>query len=149
LTPAPQIFRVCRGGGTLHVSSKHYMGPTPFYGDRVEKNPQKADFATKQTNICRLSGDIIKHASASLAPPPHPYPTPMRCGNNDGQRLVVVVVPRGVTEYQTLVRSPDNSPCSLVSGVVWRRSHPLNPASPTQNPIDRQRLITGAGRPRA
>jgi len=25
------------------------------------KNPQKADFAMKRTNICRLSGDIIKH----------------------------------------------------------------------------------------
>jgi len=31
------------------------MGPTPFYGARAEKPPfcQK-----KQTNICRLSGDI-------------------------------------------------------------------------------------------
>jgi len=35
------------------------MGPTPFYGARAE-NPQKADFAMKQTNICRLSGDVIK-----------------------------------------------------------------------------------------
>ena len=34
------------------------MGPTPFYGARAEKPPQKADFAMKQTNICRLSGDI-------------------------------------------------------------------------------------------
>ena len=58
-TPAPQIFRVCRGGGTLHISSKHYMGPTPFYRTRAKKTPQKADFAMKQTNICRLSGDII------------------------------------------------------------------------------------------
>jgi len=33
------------------------MGPTPFYGARAEKK-QKADFAMKQTNICRLSGDI-------------------------------------------------------------------------------------------
>jgi len=33
------------------------MGPTPFYGARAEK---KADFAMKQTNICRLSGDINK-----------------------------------------------------------------------------------------
>ena len=33
------------------------MGPTPFYGARAEKT-QKADFALKQTNICRLSGDI-------------------------------------------------------------------------------------------
>ena len=33
------------------------MGPTPFYGARAEKNP-KSDFAMKQTNICRLSGDI-------------------------------------------------------------------------------------------
>ena len=32
------------------------MGPTHFYGTRAEKNP-KADFAMKQTNICRLSGD--------------------------------------------------------------------------------------------
>jgi len=39
--PAPQIFRVCRGGGTLHISSKHYMGPTPFYGARAEKKPKK------------------------------------------------------------------------------------------------------------
>ena len=34
------------------------MGPTPFYGARAEKT-QKANFAMKQTNICRLSGDII------------------------------------------------------------------------------------------
>ena len=34
------------------------MGPTPFYGARAVKPPQKADFAMKQTNICRLSGDI-------------------------------------------------------------------------------------------
>ena len=33
------------------------MGPTHFYGARAEKT-QKADFAMKQTNICRLSGDI-------------------------------------------------------------------------------------------
>ena len=35
------------------------MGPTPFYGARAEKKLPKADFAMKQTNICRLSGDII------------------------------------------------------------------------------------------
>ena len=40
--------------------SKHYTGPTHFYGARAEKPPKKADFATKQTNICRLSGDITK-----------------------------------------------------------------------------------------
>jgi len=34
------------------------MGPTHFYGARAEKSPKKADFAMKQTNICRLSGDI-------------------------------------------------------------------------------------------
>jgi len=28
------------------------------YGARAEKPLQNADFATKQTNICRLSGDI-------------------------------------------------------------------------------------------
>jgi len=38
--PPPQIFRVCRGGCTLHISSKHYMGPTPVYGARP-KNPSK------------------------------------------------------------------------------------------------------------
>jgi len=36
------------------------MGPTPFYLARAE-NPQKADFAMKQTNLCRLSGDIKIH----------------------------------------------------------------------------------------
>ena len=35
------------------------MGPTPFYGARAEKPPQKANFAMKQTNICHLSSDII------------------------------------------------------------------------------------------
>ena len=34
------------------------MDPTPVYGARAEKPPQNADFAMKQTNICRLSGDI-------------------------------------------------------------------------------------------
>jgi len=34
------------------------MGPTPVYGARAEKPLQNADFAMKQTNICRLSGDI-------------------------------------------------------------------------------------------
>ena len=34
------------------------MGPTPSYETRAEKTPQNADFAMKQTNICRLSGDI-------------------------------------------------------------------------------------------
>jgi len=37
------------------------MGPTPFYGARAEK-PPKTDFAMKQTNICRLSGDIKTEA---------------------------------------------------------------------------------------
>ena len=35
------------------------MGPTHFYGATAEKKPKKADFAMKQTNICRLSGDIM------------------------------------------------------------------------------------------
>ena len=34
------------------------MGPTPVYGARANKNLQNADFAMKQTNIRRLSGDI-------------------------------------------------------------------------------------------
>jgi len=34
------------------------MGPIPVYGARAEKPLQNADFAMKQTNICRLSGDI-------------------------------------------------------------------------------------------
>ena len=36
------------------------MGPTPVYGARAENPLQNADFAMKQTNICRLSGDINK-----------------------------------------------------------------------------------------
>ena len=35
------------------------MGPTPVYGARAEKPLQNANFAMKQTTICRLSGDII------------------------------------------------------------------------------------------
>ena len=34
------------------------MGPTLVYGARAENPPKNADFAMKQTNICRLSGDI-------------------------------------------------------------------------------------------
>jgi len=34
------------------------MGPTPVYGATAEKPLQNADFVMKQTNICRLSGDI-------------------------------------------------------------------------------------------
>ena len=40
------------------------MGPTPVYGARAEKPLQNADFAMKQTNICHLSGDIIKYIGA-------------------------------------------------------------------------------------
>ena len=36
------------------------MRPTPVYGARAEKPVQNADFAMKQTNICRLSGDISR-----------------------------------------------------------------------------------------
>ena len=36
------------------------MGPTPVYGARAEKPLQNADFAMKQTNICRLSERILK-----------------------------------------------------------------------------------------
>jgi len=45
------------------------MGPTLFYGAGAEKTP-KADFAMKQTDICRLSGDINdqqKHPSLIAA----------------------------------------------------------------------------------
>jgi len=31
------------------------------YGARAEKPLQNADFAMKQTNICRLSGDITRN----------------------------------------------------------------------------------------
>jgi len=40
------------------------MGPTPVYGARAEKPLQNADFAMKQTNICRLSGDITMFREA-------------------------------------------------------------------------------------
>jgi len=46
-------------GAYAHISSKYYVSP-PFYGAGAEKPLQKADFAMKQTNICRLSGDITK-----------------------------------------------------------------------------------------
>jgi len=42
------------------------MGPTPVYGARAEKPLQNADFAMKQTNICRLSGDITSHTNATF-----------------------------------------------------------------------------------
>jgi len=38
------------------------MGPTPVYGAMAEKPLQNADFAMKQTNICRFSGDIKNSA---------------------------------------------------------------------------------------
>jgi len=44
------------------------MGPTPFYGAGAEKPLQKADFAMKQTNICRLSGDITKDKLGPVTP---------------------------------------------------------------------------------
>ena len=34
-------------------------GSDPFLRSQGRKKPQNADFAMKQTNICRLSGDII------------------------------------------------------------------------------------------
>ena len=43
------------------------MGPTPFYGARAEKT-HKADFAMKQTNICRLSGDIKISSAVAEGP---------------------------------------------------------------------------------
>jgi len=43
------------------------MGPTPVYGARAEKPLQNADFAMKQTNICRLSGDI-RELNNNLSP---------------------------------------------------------------------------------
>jgi len=43
------------------------MGPTPVYGARAEKPLQNADFAMKQTNICRLSGDIKKNAETEMS----------------------------------------------------------------------------------
>ena len=51
-----------------HYISKHYMGPTPVYGDTAEKNPKNADFVMKQTNICRLSGDIKTGPARSKKP---------------------------------------------------------------------------------
>jgi len=42
------------------------MGPTSVYGARAEKPLQNADFAMKQTNICRLSGDIMNKNKSKL-----------------------------------------------------------------------------------
>jgi len=44
------------------------MGPTPVYGARAEKPLQNADFAMKQTDICRLSGDINNNNPIYIAP---------------------------------------------------------------------------------
>jgi len=44
------------------------MAPTHFYGAGAEKPLQKADFSMKQTNICRLSGDIIRSSLSQDAP---------------------------------------------------------------------------------
>jgi len=46
------------------------MGPTPVYGDRAEEPLQNADFAVKQTNICRLSGDINEESDDIMTIPP-------------------------------------------------------------------------------
>jgi len=59
-------------------SSKHYMGPTPVYGARAEKPFQNADFAMKQTNICRLSGDINYSRVGSLCALRAPFLTGRR-----------------------------------------------------------------------
>jgi len=89
-----------RGGCTLHISSKHYMGLTTLYGARAEKKPQKADFAMKQTNIMspwrrhnywshwsvtshvlvlRARGPVV-HADtlSNFTPPPRPPGIPVR-----------------------------------------------------------------------
>ena len=64
--PATQIFRVCRGGGTLHISSKHYMGQTPFYGARAEKPPKKPILPWSKRIYVAASGDINKQSLKSL-----------------------------------------------------------------------------------
>jgi len=67
------------------------MGPTPFYGAGGEKPLQKADFATKQTNIiCRLDGDIINCSTATgIMPLDH-------VNRFWGRRLTPRNVPRGI-----------------------------------------------------
>ena len=50
-TPAPQIFRVCRGGGTLYIFHPSTVWVRPLFTDLGLKKTQKADFAMKQTNI--------------------------------------------------------------------------------------------------
>ena len=44
------------------------MDPTPVYGARAEKPPKNADFAMKQTNTCRLSGDINNNVRSHWGP---------------------------------------------------------------------------------
>jgi len=43
------------------------MGPTPVYGASAEKPLQNADFAMKQTNICRLSGNIKRQTRSRIS----------------------------------------------------------------------------------
>ena len=49
-----------------------YLARSLLYGARAEKPLQNADFAMKQTNICRLSGDII-----NIIPPGYALSAPL------------------------------------------------------------------------
>jgi len=48
---------------THYIFHPSTIWPDPVYGAKAEKTLRNADFAMKQTNICRLSGDIKKTIS--------------------------------------------------------------------------------------
>ena len=64
------------------------MGPTPVYGARAEKKPKNAVFAMKQTNICRLSGDITRGAWQI-----EPDVRPPGAANPSANCIYLVVIP--------------------------------------------------------
>jgi len=62
------------------------MGPTPFLTELGPKKTPKADFAMKQTNICRLSGDIKNITSILQDLPLLPYGRPKNAENTRFRR---------------------------------------------------------------
>ena len=67
------------------------MGPTPVYGARAEKPLQNADFAMKQTNICRLSGDINNLYSPIVLQSSWYVILRIKCSVYDWLRLALII----------------------------------------------------------
>jgi len=79
------------------------MGPTPVYGARTEKSLQNADFAMKQTNTCRLSGDIITTKFCI---------TPLQNGR---ERLTITAMPMSECDVSVQLQYSSATPSTVVS----------------------------------